>query len=101
MTQTEKREDSSFFGPYVDAIFELDIFVELAWAGLDYGTAATRVAEVLREAAIRGNQPNTDEELYKEKLRHAKKLEQFGIKQAERNFPFLYSLAVIRFMDNS
>lgn len=89
ITQTEKKEEGSLFNPYVDAISELDIFVELAWAGFGYAAAATKVTHILRDR-------HADEEFYKERLKWAEKLERFANEQKNHNFSFLYALAVVR-----
>lgn len=81
-----------------DGIFELDIFVKLAWAGVGYAKTATRLAETIRRAKTSlGKQDELeDEQSYQSKLEDDKKLETFANLQESQGFPYLYETAIIR-----
>lgn len=80
------------FESVVEAIFELEIFVDLSWAGMDYAELATQIASVVKRTTARAGVAMTQEE----RLERAKRLESFATAQRPGGFPYLYQLAVTR-----
>ena len=81
-----------------DGIFDLDLFVKLAWAGVGYAKSAIRLSESIRRAEItlRKQDELIDEQFDKSKLEDDKKLELFANTQESQGFPYLYETAIIR-----
>lgn len=84
-----ERGDVLPFSSVTDATFELEVFVELCWAGMAYAEVAGRIASVVDDVTKRG------EDLKAQRQERAEKLEAFA-KAQKPGFPYLYQLAVSR-----
>ena len=85
-------------GPYTEAVFELETFVDIVREGFGYATVQKKLIETIRDLAKSARSEDTSkyEAVYTSKLERAKKLEEFAKKQIEKGFPYVVSIATVR-----
>ena len=83
---------------HIDAVFDLQVLVELVFQGLEDARHATRVTETFRKVAtaVGAKDGLGDPAVYEETLKRAGKFEAFAENQQTLGFPYVYSLAATR-----
>ena len=84
---------------FLDEISRLDTFVEVALEGFGYSVHAESVTDFIRSSLLKGGgppHPVSDDEIYKQRKKHARKLGDFSQAEETQGHPFLFSLAVVR-----
>ena len=92
-SKQEENQDTHALNRGLDAIQDLDRFVEIAWQGLGIAENALRIAKTLADPKYRRRAEAHDLTIEEEK--NASKLEAFAAEQ-KPDFPFLHSLAAFR-----
>ena len=81
-------------GGYSSALNQLHDFVRLAWEGLGYGMAATRVQTTLRQASEEYRRMPEDQ--FSKALADAQRMGDFAKEQAKQGFRLLYYMATVQ-----
>lgn len=94
---TSEHDIPQLFHPYVRQIFELETFVQVAWAGLGYAEFAERIAD-LRKPRVAGDPDMAllGQKRQEVRLEWARKLEAFAKNHKDSGFSYLYGLAAVR-----
>ena len=94
MMGTVPDKNQYSLGGYSSALNQLHAFVRLAWEGLGYSMAATRVQTTLRQANEQYRRMPEDQ--FSEALADAQRMEDFAKEQAKQGFRLLYYMATVQ-----
>jgi hypothetical protein len=90
--------DNGPVAPYLEAILDLDLFIEIVMQGFGFGSTAEFWTDFSRRSAIRQKKddPILDDEYYSKKKERAQRLAAYAEEQSKSGFAYAYQVALIQ-----
>jgi hypothetical protein len=91
-------QDNGPVAPYLEAILDLDLFVEIVMQGFGFGSSAEFWTDFRRRSAKRAKKddPILDDDYYENRKARAKRLAEYAEEQSKTDFSYVYQLSSIQ-----
>jgi hypothetical protein len=88
------------FEPILQGVSDLSAFVELTFEGLSFGVKAPETISRIRRTyeLTKSQHPLLDEAVYTKSIENATRLQEFAKREAERSYPYMYGLALVKLL---
>ena len=91
-------QDNGPVAPYLEAILDLNLFIEIVFQGFGFGSTAEFWTDFERRSAKRykKDEPILDDDYYAQRKERAKGLAEYAREQSETDFSYVYQISSIQ-----